>query len=212
MRIAIIGAGSVGATLGGRFAARHDVVFGVRDAQDERVQRAVAKAGPRARAARIRDAVAGAEVVILAVPWDAVRDVLGDAGPLDGTIVVDATNPVALGEGIAQGLVLGHTTSAAERIASWAPAARVVKAFNTTGFPNMATPHYGERAAAMFVCGDDGDAKATVLALATELGFEAVDCGPLRIARLLEPVAMLWIHLALFQGLGPNFAFGLLRR
>ncbi len=211
MRIAIMGAGSVGATLGRRLADHHEVVFGVRDPAEEKIQRVVAKT-PGARATSVRDAAAGAELVLLAVPWEAVRDVLREAGPLENTIVVDATNPVALGDGIGAGLALGHTTSAAEQIAAWAPRARIVKAFNTTGFPNMAAPRFGDRSAAMFVCGDDQAARKTVLGLATELGFDAVDCGPLRIARLLEPTAMLWIHLALFQGLGPDFAFGLLRR
>jgi predicted dinucleotide-binding enzyme len=64
----------------------------------------------------------------------------------------------------------------------------------------------------MFVAADDPEAKRTVSQLSNELGFETIDAGPLRQARLLEPLAMLWISLAYAQGLGPNFAFRLVRR
>ena len=63
----------------------------------------------------------------------------------------------------------------------------------------------------MFICGDDEDAKAVTGTLVTELGFETVDAGDLSLARLLEPYALIWIHLALRRGIGTNFAFGLLR-
>ena len=88
----------------------------------------------------------------------------------------------------------------------------MVKAFNTTGFGNMNDPRYGAQAATMFLCGDDAEAKAAVTRLGEDLGFEMIDAGPLAIARLLEPLAMLWIHLAVFQGMGPEFAFMLQRR
>src|SRR5213592_1922682 len=96
--------------------------------------------------------------------------------------------------------------------AGWAPAARVVKAFNTTGWPNMKDPDYAGQPATMLVCGEDEGANRVVADLATSIGFEAIDAGPLRIARLLEPLAMLWIHLALFRGMGTGIAFRLLRR
>jgi predicted dinucleotide-binding enzyme len=64
----------------------------------------------------------------------------------------------------------------------------------------------------MLVCGDDATQKPTVLKLASDIGFEAIDAGNLVIARLLEPCGMLWIHLALTRGLGRDFALGLLRR
>src|SRR2546427_551314 len=131
-------------------------------------------------------------------------------GGRGGKILVDATNP--LGGGVGEGLAVGHTTSGAEQVAGWAPAARVVKAFNTTGWPNMKDPDYAGQPATMLVCGDDEGANRVVADLATSIGFEAIDAGPLRIARLLEPFAMLWIHLALFRGMGTGIAFRLLRR
>jgi predicted dinucleotide-binding enzyme len=92
------------------------------------------------------------------------------------------------------------------------PGAKVVKAFNTTGAGNMANPRFGGEAASMFICGDDAAAKKTVASLAEALGFEAVDAGSLSQARLLEPLAMLWISMAYGFGRGPNIAFKLLRR
>jgi len=64
----------------------------------------------------------------------------------------------------------------------------------------------------MIVCGDDGPARTVAASLAADFGFEPVDAGPLRVARYLEPFAMLWIHLAYAMGHGPGIAFRLLRR
>jgi 8-hydroxy-5-deazaflavin:NADPH oxidoreductase len=88
----------------------------------------------------------------------------------------------------------------------------VVKAFNTIGALHMTNPWFGDQRASMFFCGDDATAKQTVAALAEALGFEPVDAGPLTQARLLEPLAMLWISMAYAYGRGPNIAFRLLRK
>lgn len=208
MQVAIIGAGNVGAALGQALArAGYDVVFAARDPNSASVRAALADAGPTARARPLAEAVAAAEVVLLATPWDATRAALASAGDLAGKVVVDCTNP--LGPGLT--LTAGHTTSGGEQVAGWAPGARVVKAFNTTGFGNMVNPVYPDGAASMFICGDDPDARQTVRALAEALGFEVVDCGALTQARLLEPLAALWISLAV-GGMGRDIAFRLMRR
>ena len=210
MKIAIIGAGNVGSALGhGWASAGHEIVFGVRDPNDTRVQEVVRSAGGRVRAATVRDAVAPTEVVVLATPWPAARDVLTAAGSLDGKVLVDATNPL---QPDLSGLVIGHTTSAGEQVAAWVPGAKVVKAFNTIGAQHMTNPRFGEQRASMFLCGDDAAAKQVVAGLATALGFEPVDAGPLKQARLLEPLALLWISMALAYGQGPDIAFRLLRK
>jgi len=210
MRIAIIGAGNVGGTLGKMWAAKdHEVAFGVRRPNDAKVQALLTATGKRARAVSVKDAVAGAEVVLLATPWSATEAALRDAGELRGKVVVDATNPL---KSDLSGLAIGHSTSAAEQVAGWAPGARVVKAFNTIGAAHMADPRFGTQRASMFICGDDASAKATVVRLAGELGFDPVDCGPLTQARLLEPLAMLWISMAYAYGAGPNIGFALLRK
>ena len=210
MKIAVIGKGNVGATLGGRWAhTGHEVVFGVRDPQDDKVIGLLHAIRSNARAATVPAAAASAEVVVLATPWDAAQEAVLNMEDLTGKILVDCTNPLRPDLG---GLTIGHTTSAAERIAGWAPGARVVKAFNCTGSGNMAKPAYREGALSMFLCGDDAEAKSTVGRLAADIGFEAVDAGPLASARYLEPLAMLWIHLAYAQRMGPDIGFRLMRR
>jgi NADPH-dependent F420 reductase len=214
MKIAVIGAGNVGGTLGKRWAkAGHEVTFGARDPAEAKVVALVRESGPNTKAAQVSEAARQAAVVVLSVPWDNVQEALTAAGDLRGRILIDATNPVPLTpEGLRQGLVIGHTTSAAEEIARWTPGARVVKAFNTTGWPNMADPVYGSQGLSMMLCGDDAEAKKVAADLARQLGFEPVDVGPLRSARYLEAMAMLWIDMALLQGFGTNFGFQVVKR
>jgi predicted dinucleotide-binding enzyme len=83
---------------------------------------------------------------------------------------------------------------------------------NLTGFNSMGDPRYGDEAATIFYAGDDPEAKSTAARLAQDLGFDPVDVGPLSEARLLEPLALLWMHLAVFQKQGRDIAFKLLRR
>ena len=97
-------------------------------------------------------------------------------------------------------------------IAQWAPGAAVFKTFNTTGFNNMADLSGYPDTPVMFVAGDDSARKPPVLDLVRDIGFEAIDAGPLRIARLLEPFGMLWIDQALNRGAGRDFAFAVVRK
>ncbi|MDB6064006.1 MAG: oxidoreductase coenzyme F420-dependent [Pedosphaera sp.] len=214
MNIAIIGAGNVGGTLGTRWAkGSHQVTFGVRKPQDAKIKKVLDAAGQNARAAGIAEAVKEAGVVVLTTPWEGSREAITSAGSLVGKILIDATNPILLGEeGLKKGLVVGFNTSAAEQLASWVPGASVVKAFNTTGAGNMANPQYGPDKATMFICGDSAEAKSTVQKLSDELGFETVDSGPLSMARYLEPMAMFWISMAFAQGMGMNFALKMVKR
>lgn len=206
MKIGIVGAGSVGGTLGRRWAERHEVVFGVRDPGGAEVRELVERSGPRVRAASVQEAASFGDVVILATPWTAAEDAVRAAGGLAGKVLVDCTNPVA--PGLTRALPHG---SVAERLAAAAPRARVVKAFNTAGFEVFADPRFGSEAASLFLCGDDASAKATVAALARDLGMVPEDCGPLSQASRLEDLALLWISLAA-QGQGRSHAFRLMRR
>ncbi len=209
MKIAIVGTGNVAAALGKGWAARgHIVTFASREPSSERVQALLDEAGPNASAARVADAAARSSVIVLAVPFTAVRERLDIAGDLGGKVLIDCTNPIAPG----LRPMFDATTSGVEQIAAWAPRARVVKAFNTTGAENMANPVYDGGASTMFICGDDGMAKAAAAQLAEELGFEVVDAGGLSAARHLENLALLWIHLARVTGLGRDVAFRLMRR
>jgi 8-hydroxy-5-deazaflavin:NADPH oxidoreductase len=210
MKIAVIGSGHVGGALGKGWAKKgHDVTFGVRDTSDAKLKELLAAAGGKARAASVKDAAVGAEIVALTVPWGAAQDAVKNASNLRGKIVLDCTNPL---KPDLSGLTHGYDTSGAEQIAQWAPGARVVKIFNTTGFGNMANPVYPEGPSMMLYCGEDGGAKNVAAQLAADLGFAAYDLGPLSEARLLEPLALIWIKLAVQQKMGVNFAFRLIRR
>jgi hypothetical protein len=209
MKIAIIGAGNVGGTLGRRWAALgHDIVFGVRDPAREKYQGLVQQTGGRGRLAANAEAVAGADAVLLATPWSTTEAALRDCGAMAGQVLIDATNPL----GADLRLTIGHGDSGGEQVQRWAPQARVVKAFNTTGFNIMEDPIVAGRHAAMFIAGDDPSAKSVVADLSTAIGFETIDAGPLNSARMLEPLAQLWIHCAYRQGLTRDYAFHLLRR
>ena len=208
MGISIIGAGHVGMALGQAFTRRGEsVVFGV--PEPDKYAAAVIALGDQARLASVSEAIAASEVVVLAVPHAATASIAAGVADWQGKVLVDATNPLAPG---LAGLTLGTTTSGAEVLAQQARGARVVKAFNSTGAENMADAAYAGGVPMMPVCGDDADARQRVMALATLIGFEAVDMGPLMAARYLEPFAMTWIHLAFRQGFGRRFAFGMLHR
>jgi hypothetical protein len=208
MTISILGAGNVGLALAGAFTRHGEtVVLGVPD--PAKYAAAVAALGERARLTTTAEAVSAGDVVILAVPHAAVAAIAQGVDDWQGKVLVDATNPLAPG---LAGLTVGTTTSGAEELARLARGARVVKAFNTTGAENMADAAYPAGLPMMPVCGDDAQARQRGMALATLIGFEAVDMGPLMAARYLEPFAMTWIHLAFRQGFGRRFAFGLLRR
>ena len=209
MKIGIIGSGNVGGALGQRWAAAgHDIKFGARDTAKPELVALVRKIGARASAGSVAEAAAFGDVLVLTTPWNGTRAAIESAGDVAGKIVVDCTNPL---KADLSGLSIGLDTSAAEQVAQWAKGARVVKCFNTTGAENMVSPLFGSDRAVMFLAGDDDAAKAVVGKLGEELGFEMVDAGRLEIARLLEPVAMLWIHLAFKRGFGRDFAFKLLR-
>jgi predicted dinucleotide-binding enzyme len=131
---------------------------------------------------------------------------------LTGKIIIDATNPIELTPaGLAAGLTIGHTTSAAEEIAEWAIGAQVVKAFNNIGASCFENLPFGSQTATAFIYGDNVDAKKIVTNLAEDIGFEVVDAEELKQARLLEPLGMLWINLA-FSGMGQDFVINLIKR
>jgi predicted dinucleotide-binding enzyme len=148
----------------------------------------------------------GADVAVLAVPWSAAEEVATTI-VWGSAVLVDATNPLAGGGSAESG-----GPSGGELVARWSGSNRVVKAFNTTGSGNMADPSYGAATPLMPVAGDDAAAKAVVMELAQQIGFDALDVGPLAAAADLEHLAALWIRLAYPLGHGPDIAFALLRR
>jgi predicted dinucleotide-binding enzyme len=206
MDIVIVGAGNVGRALAGDWRkAGHKVTLAVRDTTGAKAaelkQQGYALVEPK-------DAAKAGEVVVLSVPWPALASAVQSLGSLAGKIVVDAINPLTSD----MSLAIGHNDSAGETVARLASGARVVKAFNTTGANNMADSGYAGGKLMMPIAGDDAAAKSTVMALASDLGFEPIDVGPLAMSRHLEPMAMVWIKLAIVQKMGRDFGFALRRR
>jgi len=206
MKICIVGSGHIGAGLARAWRKHgHEVVFGARSPEDPELVALCREIG--ATAAPVAGATAGAEVVVLAIPYAALDAVLGEVGALAGRVVIDCTNAVERG----MTLKYGHTTSAAEELQKRLPGARVFKSFNAQGAENLASPEYPGGRATNFFCGDDAEGRKLVKQLVEDVGFDAADAGPLKNARLLEPMMLLWVACA--QSLGTrDLAFRLLRR
>lgn len=203
MSISIIGAGNMAKGLAARFAnAGHAVIIASRDAA--KAQAAAQEVGNGVSSAPIASATQSAEIIVLAVPFNAAGEIIDAAGGLAGKIVVDITNPM---KADFSGLTIGHTTSAAEEIQKRAPQAKIVKAFNTI-FAQVL--HNGGQAAGrpatVFVAGDDEAARAAVVELAQSARFETLETGALATARYLEPAAALNITLGYGLGHGTDIA------
>jgi len=194
-KVAIIGTGNVGSALGSALsAAGHQVTFAARD--EAKVAAAAQAAGAKT-AANPAEAVAGADVVILAVPYTAAEAVVGK-------VVIDTTNPLKPDY---SGLSTVGGPSGAERIAALLPGASVVKAFNTVfaSVQGNASAH-GLKLDALYATDSDAAAEATA-ALASSIGFRPVKVGPLAAAAELEAMAWLNIRLQLLDNGAWNTAY-----
>ena len=204
MRIALIGTGNVGGALAKAWArAGHDIVLGVRNTDQAEVKALAAET--RAAVMVPTDAVQAAEVVVLAVPWNAAETVARTLGDLHDRIVIDCTNPLGPTES-GFGLTVGHSQSGAELIAGWMTGGRLVKTLNQVGAEIMEAAARMSRHPVMFLAGDDDAAKTTVGTLLSDIGFDPLDAGDLAKARLLEPLAMVWINQAITRGKGRDWA------
>ncbi|HEX8695783.1 MAG TPA: NADPH-dependent F420 reductase [Longimicrobium sp.] len=209
MRVGVIGCGRMGRAVGTLLSrAGSEVRFGSSDAA--RAEAVAREVGGGATGGTYRAAASFGEVVVLAAVWPGIAETLAAAGPLEGKVLVDCTNPEAEDGGE---LLLGND-SGAERIARLAPGARVVKAFNHVYAQVLDRgPDFGGVPASVFLCGDDADAKAVVADLVRATGFDPVDAGGLDAARLLEPLGALVVHLVHRMGHDPgDTSFALLRR
>jgi hypothetical protein len=190
MKIAIIGKGNVGNALYiGLSRAGHETKFGHRDPSET-----------------VADAAKWGEVIILAVPHENAEEAIEKIKPYaDGKTVIDVMN--AVGED--SGLTISCTTSTAEETQKKLPRAKIVKAFNTVFAKNQSTAKVGDEKLTAFIAGDDANAKRTVAKLTSDIGFEPVDCGPLKNARYLEAMGILIINLAFVYGMGTNIGYKL---
>jgi len=209
MRIAILGSGNMGGTLGRLFAeAGHAVTFSY-SRDPEKLECLARASGPRARAASPADAARDADVLLLAVLWAQVPHVLRAAGDVRGKVLLDCTNPLTPSD---DALAVGHRVSGAELIARRARGALVVKAFNTIPVELLrAGVDVLDEQPSVCYCSDESRATRVASRLVRQLGFEPVDCGPLLSARYLEPLAMLVGELAYNQGRRPEVGLRVLR-
>jgi 8-hydroxy-5-deazaflavin:NADPH oxidoreductase len=205
MRIAIIGAGRLGAALGKRLLeAGHEVTFGGGGTAAD------AATAIDARAASNREAAAWADLVVLAVPFAAIEEALTAAGPLEGKVLWSCVN--ALKPDLT-GLAVGFETSGAEEIAKRAPGARVVAAIPpfAEALSSGDLRYDADLLPSVFVCGDDAEAKTIVEQLVAEIGAHPVDAGLLEAARLVEPSMMLMVRIA-YAGLPRDVGLRMLER
>jgi predicted dinucleotide-binding enzyme len=176
MKIGIIGAGDIGTTLGRHFAKAGHTVALSNSRGPRSLMGLVNSIGPNASAMTAAEAAKFGEVVVLAVPWR-TPEALPALEFVAGKIVIDATNPYS-----ADGEVidLGKRTSS-EEVAGRLPGARLVKAFNTMYYHTLAKEARppGPERLAIFVAGDDAEAKAVVARLIDQIGFAPVDTGSL---------------------------------
>lgn len=205
MKIAIIGAGNVGAALAAGWAkAGHEVILGVRNLADSEINALIASR-QNMSAKTVREAATEAEVTLISVPVAALKDVAQTLGEMKNKIIIDATNSVfQKPEPYAHGV---------ETFKALTDCKDVVKCFNSTGFENMANPKYGETGIDMFVAGSSTKGKQVAKQLAHDLGFAACyDFGDEDKIALLEQLALAWINLAIMQKHGRGMAFKILRR
>jgi 8-hydroxy-5-deazaflavin:NADPH oxidoreductase len=211
MRVGILGSGLMGANLGTIFArAGHEVVFSYARS-DDKLKKLARYAGINARAGTPADAAKNADSILLAVHWSRIDDVLKRAGELSGKVIVSCSLPMNAGN---TKLILGTTSSGAEKLAKKIPRAHVISAFNTVPsevlFDVFQAKSKAKRKAkrpSLIYCGDNRHAKDVAAELIRDVGFDPVDAGPLRIARYTEPFALLVAQLAYEGESGPELAY-----
>ena len=201
MRVAMIGTGVVGQTLGARLVGLgHEVRMGSRHAGGDQAVAWATAAGAAASEGTFADAAAFGEVVVNATAGSVSLDALRAAGVgnLSGKVLVDVSNPLDFSQGFPPTLSVCNTDSAGEQIQRAFPDARVVKALNTVTADVMVNPALMPGGHAVFVCGNDPDAKATVAGLLRGFGWsegDIVDLGDISNARGLEMYLALWVRL-----------------
>ena len=205
MKIGILGSGLMGGKLGTIFArAGHEVVFSY--ARTEGKLKKLARSA-KARAGTPEEAAKNADALLLAVHWSRVDDVLKQAGDLSSKVIVTCSLPMDADN---TKLMVANNSSGAEELAKKASKSRIVCAFNTVPSEVLFGVFESRRKKArpaLVYCGDDQRAKEVAVKLINDVGFEPMDCGPLRIARYTEPFALLVAQLAYEGEGGPELAY-----
>jgi predicted dinucleotide-binding enzyme len=217
MKIGIIGSGDVGQRLADGFIELgHTVKIGSRDPNQKKVIEWIDKHDKEGRASSgtFAEAASFGELNVLATSWAGTAEAIRMVDPQNfaGKVLIDVTNPLEFSEGMPLRLAIGHTDSAGETVQRMLPNSKVVKAFNIVGNPHMIHPDFPGGPPTMFICGNDDEAKKIVIDnILTKFGWEIIDIGGIEAARLLEPLALLWITHYFRTGTG-NHAFKLLKK
>jgi predicted dinucleotide-binding enzyme len=202
MKIGVIGAGNIGGTIGKKWAEQgHEVVFGLRDPNAQRYQQLLETMEGKAQAMTMAEAVEQAEVVLFAIPSNAVEDTAAALGSkLDGKIVIDPTNK--MGQAVANSLFT---------LQKHAPQAKLFRAFNYLGWENFAEPIIGGTQADLFYCGVAGEAQHIVEKLISDIGIRPIYVGDLDQVAAVDALLGLWFTLAVKQGKGRHLAFKMIK-
>jgi predicted dinucleotide-binding enzyme len=214
MRIAILGTGVVGATLGTKLAQLgHDVKMGSRTTGNEKAAAWVKQAGSKASAGTFADAAAHGEIVFNCTSGLGSLEALKAAGAknLDGKVLVDVSNPLDFSKGMPPTLSVCNTDSLAEQIQRTFPAAKVVKALNTMTASVMTDPSRVPGTHSVFLCGNDAAAKAKVVEILKSFGWQdVIDLGDITGARGQEMILPFWLRIFMTFN-NPSFNFHIAR-
>jgi len=199
MKVGILGSGDVGKRLAGGFASRgHEVSLGTRSPQNPELVKWAASVKGKVTIGSVADAARHGELVVLAVHGDSAVAVLEAAGAaqLAGKVLIDVTNPLDFSKGMPPTLFVGTTDSLGEQIQRAVPSAKVVKAFNTVGSPQMVDPRVkGQPRLELLIAGNDAAAKQKVTEIAKSFGWAGtLDAGGIEASRWLEAMVPLWVR------------------
>lgn len=190
--IAVIGTGDLGGSFGPRLAELgYKIVYGSRTPDNEMVKDLVARTGNGATAKSQYDAAQSGDILILAIPWPAMETVAQSLGDLKGKIVIDVSAPWTQGEDGYPELIV--KPSSAEMIQKWNPGAKVVKGIGTMSSSIVDDPMAAGGPVSIPIASDYREAKERVAQITAELGLDPVDFGPLRMARLVEAMQLIYM-------------------
>lgn len=204
IKIAVLGAGHIGGTLGSKWvAAGHQVVFGVNNPGGENARKLRGELGDRATIGTIAEALAAnPDVVVMSIPGGAMEETIAQyASQLDGKIIIDTANKMGASAFNSFAALQQHT-----------PHARIYRAFNTLGWENFANPIFDGTPADLFYCGTDGESRTTVEQLISDVGLRPISLGSVEQVGVVDSVLGLWFALAISQGKGRHLAFKVLTR
>jgi len=209
MKLAFIGIGKVGFALANNLQKKgHEIIMGHNNLNSPSLLDAQAK-NPNFVALTLQEAVDDSDIIFLATPFKINSSIL-EPLRFHGKTLIDCTNPV--GPGISHGLE--SKISGAEKVQEWAADAEVVKSYTIYGYENLENTHFSKYHVkpVMLVAGNRTEAKAQVMQLNTELGYETLDVGDLSQALHLEHMTLMWVKMVRVNGHHPNFTWAYLER